>query len=520
MEDRWESPFFHFLKKFGKIVFQLIISNVKGEKYMEEILPNFLKNRASLTPNKEAIVFNKNRLTFQELYEKAYYTAGVLAAEGITKGDYVAFLVKNDLRTVITLLSLHLLGARAVLLNNRLTANELLYQIKDSNSLFLIADDDFQLTAEDVLRNSSSLKVIFKKELDTKPFQKPVVQETVHLNDTCTIMYTSGTTGFPKGVIQTYGNHWWSAVGNVLNAGLTDKDVWLCTVPIFHISGYSILMRSLMYGMKVILHESFDEKRVLTDLVQEKITIMSVVTAMLQRIEKAAKGAFPDYFRYMLLGGGPASIDLISSCMNKGIPVYYSYGMTETSSQIVTLPPEDAARKIGSAGKPLFPAQLKILDEKGKELGANEAGEIVVFGPNVSKGYLNKEPHSVDGWFHTGDIGYKDSEGFLYVLDRRSDLIISGGENIYPAEIESVLSSITGIKEAGVVGMDDRKWGQVPIAFVVCEEGTEIPAAQILEVCKRKLASYKLPKEIRFIEALPRNASKKIVRRTLREWIK
>lgn len=486
---------------------------------MEELLPNFLKNRASLTPHKEAIVYKNVSLTFQELYEKAYYTAGVLAAKGITKGDYVAFLVKNDLHTVIALLSLQLLGARAVLLNNRLTTNELQYQIKDSHSFFLIADHDFQAKAEALLHELPSLNVIFKGDLKNSPFKQPVVQETVNLADTCTIMYTSGTTGFPKGVIQTYGNHWWSAVGNVLNAGLTDKDVWLCTVPIFHISGYSILIRSLLYGMKIVLHDSFDEQKVLIDVLKEKITIMSVVTAMLQKIEKAATTPFPDYFRYMLLGGGPASSELISSCIEKGIPVYYSYGMTETSSQIVTLPPQDAARKIGSAGKPLFPAQLKIVDDEGNELGADQAGEIVVFGPNVSKGYLNKGAHSPDGWLHTGDIGYKDAEGFLYVLDRRSDLIISGGENIYPAELESVISSITGIKEAGVVGMDDQKWGQVPAAFIVCEEGAELTEAYVLDECKRKLASYKLPKEIRFIEALPRNASKKIVRKTLREWL-
>jgi len=486
---------------------------------MEELLPNFLKNRASLTPDKEAIVYKNTSLTFQELYEKAYYTAGVLTAKGITKGDYVAFLVKNDLRTVIALLSLHLLGARAVLLNNRLTANELLYQIKDSKSHSLIADNDFHTKTEELVCALPSLNVMFNQELENGPFQQPVVQETVNLADTCTIMYTSGTTGFPKGVIQTYGNHWWSAVGNVLNAGMTEKDVWLCTVPIFHISGYSILIRSLLYGMKIVLHESFDEQQVLTDLQKEKITIMSVVTAMLQKIEKAATSPFPEYFRYMLLGGGPASIELISSCMKKGIPVYYSYGMTETSSQIVTLPPQDAARKIGSAGKPLFPAQLKIVDDNGNELGAGEAGEIVVYGPNVSKGYLNKGAHSADGWFHTGDIGYKDTEGFLYVLDRRSDLIISGGENIYPAELESVISSIEGIKEAGVVGMDNQKWGQVPAAFIVCEEGTDLTESYVLEECRRKLASYKLPKEIRFIEALPRNASKKIVRKTLREWL-
>ena len=192
--------------------------------------------------------------------------------------------------------------------------------------------------------------------------------------------------------------------------------------------------------------------------------------------------------------------------------------MTETSSQIVTLSPEDSIRKIGSAGKPLFPAQLKIVNHSGETLEPNEVGEITVCGPNVSKGYLNKDNHLKDGWFFTGDIGYTDSEGFLYVLDRRSDLIISGGENVYPAEVEAVLTDMEGIREAAVIGIPNNKWGQVPIAFVA-KEKSMLTEQQIINNCENSLAKYKIPKKIFFVTEVPRNASGKIVRRELRKWV-
>jgi o-succinylbenzoate---CoA ligase len=222
----------------------------------------------------------------------------------------------------------------------------------------------------------------------------------------------------------------------------------------------------------------------------------------------------------MLLGGGPAPKSMLEECKGKDIPVYQTYGMTETSSQFVTLSPEDSLKKLGSAGKPLFPCDLKIM--KGdSEAGANEEGEIAVKGPNVTRGYLNRdkanEESFINGWFLTGDIGYQDEEGFLYVLDRRSDLIISGGENVYPAEIESVLVSHKGIIEAGVVGIESAKWGQSAAAFVVSKES--ISESDLREFCETRLARYKVPHEFYFVKSLPRNASNKLLRKNLRDLI-
>ena len=239
-------------------------------------------------------------------------------------------------------------------------------------------------------------------------------------------------------------------------------------------------------------------------------------------IEELKEEKLPDYFRCMLLGGGPASLSLLEECVAKNIPVYQTYGMTETSSQIVTLSPEDSIRKLGSAGKSLFPSQLKIMTEDKREAVACEAGEIMVKGPNVTSGYLNREEASrkdiQDGWLHTGDIGYLDEEGFLFVLDRRSDLIISGGENIYPAEIEGVLTSHPAVMDAGVIGREDDKWGEVPAAFIV--QRASVTSDDLLQFCKEKLAKYKIPKYFYFIDEIPRNASKKILRRELRTLLR
>jgi o-succinylbenzoate---CoA ligase len=221
----------------------------------------------------------------------------------------------------------------------------------------------------------------------------------------------------------------------------------------------------------------------------------------------------------MLLGGGPASRDLLEKCVAKGMPVYQSYGMTETSSQIVTLAPEYSFSKLGSAGKPLFPSQLRIM-EGDREADKGKPGEIAVKGPNVTPGYLNREAETAkamkDGWFYTGDIGRLDEDGFLYVLDRRSDLIISGGENIYPAEIEGVLASHPAVADAGVIGVKDPQWGEVPAAFIQTAGETGLHADEIEEFCRGKLAKYKVPKTYYFVDEIPRNASRKILRRELR----
>lgn len=488
---------------------------------MGESIPNWLKKRSELTPDREALIFEGHTYTFMEVYEKAREIAGKLGAFNLLKGSAAAVLLSNQADSVFILYALQMAGVRTVILNNRLTADELSWQLNDSSAEVLIYEAGF---ADKAAFIKAELRLVSADELNKMESTDSVILEEYDLQEVTTVMYTSGTTGNPKGVMQTYGNHWWSANASALNLGLHERDKWLCTVPIFHISGYSILMRSQIYGMPVILHQTFDERKVIEDIQSYNITIMSVVSTMLRRIlNELAREKLPDTFRCMLLGGGPAPLPMLEDCLEKQIPVYQTYGMTETSSQFATLSPEYCLERLGSAGKALFPNQIKIVDQDSMELPPQAEGEIIVKGPNVTIGYLNRADETADKirnqWLHTGDIGYLDKDGFLYVLDRRSDLIISGGENIYPAEIEGVLLSHQGVADAGVIGAEDNKWGQVPVAFIVKKEGFEITEAELLELCQQKLAKYKLPKKVFFVGDLPRNAAKKLMRRKLREWL-
>ncbi|MFJ7850216.1 o-succinylbenzoate--CoA ligase [Peribacillus sp. NPDC097224] len=485
----------------------------------EEKLPNWLKNRAHLSPDRPAIEFEGSTYTFLELHRLTENMAGKLAASGIKAGEPCAVLLRNHIDSVVMIHALFYLGAKIVVLNNKLTVKELSWQIKDSESMRLISEEGFIEKLSGIQSLLPDVEVLFKEELPAQGTAD--IRDDFYLEDTATIMYTSGTTGHPKGVIQSFGNHWWSAVGSVLNLGLREEDSWYCAVPIFHISGLSILMKSVIYGMKVVLVEKFDEHEANRAILNNGVTMISVVTAMLNRmLHDLGAARYPETFRCALLGGGPAPVHMLEACREKGIPVYQTYGMTETASQIVTLAPENAMTKVGSAGKALFPSQLRI-EKDGKICGPGVPGEIVVSGPNVTKGYLNRldatEQAISEGWLYTGDLGYLDEEGFLYVLDRRSDLIISGGENVYPAEIENVLSTHPAVFEAGVTGIDHETWGRVPLAFVVRHKGMEVSEAELLAHCREGLAAYKIPRNVLFLEELPRNGASKLLRRELKK---
>jgi o-succinylbenzoate---CoA ligase len=484
------------------------------------IIPHWLDKRAFLTPNKKAIhLKNGISYTFSELRDDAIRFAKQLYGAGIKKGAHIALLSNNCYEMVVAIHALSYLQAKIVLLNTRLTTNELLFQYEDSESSNLLYDDSIKERHRDFIEKTDSLSF---QEVNLKsPITFPYTGE-MNLNEPFTIMYTSGTTGFPKGVLHSYGNHFWSATSSVLNLGLEKDDSWLAAVPLFHVSGFSILVRSVLYGIPVYLHEKFVAKDVAKQMKVQGVTTVSVVTVMLEELLREFGNHPPDSLRCMLLGGGPAPKGLLEKCKVKNIPVFQTYGMTETSSQIVTISPNDALRKLGSAGKPLFTAQLKIMDDE-KELPAYKVGEIVVKGPMVTQGYFKREDVNRaffrDGWFYTGDLGYLDEEGYLYVLDRRKDLIISGGENIYPAEIEGVLKEHDAIFDVGVVGQEDEKWGQVPVAFIVLNKGWTITNEELNRFLKDKLARYKIPKKVYILEKLPRNAAKKLLRRTLLEWL-
>lgn len=479
------------------------------------MIPNWLIQRAHLTPHKTALSFYDECWTFVELKEQSLRYARKMKANGLNKGDRIALLGSSNAEMVFIIHACMLLGLEIVMLNRRLTKEELAWQLDDSGAKAAIVADELAKEID----GASVHKLLFTTLASSE--EEDFSVETMWSADrTTTIMYTSGTTGFPKGVRQTAANHTSSALSSVLNLGLAEDDVWLCTMPLFHISGFSILVRSVLYGMEVRLYEKFEAACVAKDIDTGSVTRMSVVSVMLNKIlhelEKNGGKAHPS-FKTMLAGGGPVPVDHLERAQRLGIPVLQTYGMTETSSQTATLSAEDAIRKNGSAGKPLFFNDIKIKDAES----AGDYGEVLIKGPHVTPGYIgrfeNIEP-SVDGWFPTGDIGYLDEEGYLYIVDRRSDLIISGGENIYPAEIENVLAGHPKVLEAGVCGMEDVEWGSIPVAFIVC--AGKLEEEELRAFCESRLARFKVPKKFHFVEQLPRNASNKLLRRELKEWLR
>ena len=474
--------------------------------------PNWLSQRAHLSGSRLALSYEGEQWSFAEMDRIAIDYAGRLASIGITAESRVAILAKSHPESVFVMYACLHIGCEMVMLNERLSERELNYQLADSEAAFLLVDEELQE------RIDFGNKILFNDVRKEQAIEFVPAKEW-RKDRTVSIMYTSGTTGFPKGVRQTAENHFSSAVSSALNIGISPGDVWLCVMPLFHISGFSILMRSLIYGMGVRLYPKFDAESCAKELHLGTVTHMSVVGVTLERVlnqlETENLEVSPK-FKSMLAGGGPVPISYIERAEKLGISVLQTYGMTETSSQTSTLQPADAKRKIGSSGKPLFLYQIRI----GDNAPVLEKGEIQIWGPQVTPGYIGKYAErevQEHGWFSTGDIGYLDEEGFLYVVDRRSDLIVSGGENIYPAEIEQVLLSHPAVREAGVCGMADEEWGEVPAAFIVLNES--VPMESLREFLKLQLAGYKIPKMIREVEALPRNASNKVLRRELKSWL-
>jgi len=481
-------------------------------------MPDWLAARATLTPDRLALIVGGQRVTFGELDRRATSAARRLAGLGVREGDRVAVFFRGALPMAELVHVVARIGATLVPLNVRLAPAELTWQIQDIRARLLLFDSPFSRARE---RGAGGVRAVHIDDFYQQCESDFAPRRRIDLAAMHTIIYTSGTTGRPKGAMLTYGNHWWSAMGSVLNLGLREDDRWLAPLPLFHVGGLSILMRSVIYGIPAIVHERFDPAAVNRALDEDGATIISVVAVQLRRmLDARGDRPYPSTLRHVLLGGGPAPLPLLEECTRRGVPVVQTYGLTETASQAVTLAPSDALRKVGSAGKPLLPMEIRV-EQDGRAMPPSEPGEIVVRGPTVTPGYADRPEETArairDGWLHTGDLGLLDAEGYLYVLDRRNDLIVSGGENVYPAEVEAALLAHPAVAEAGVVGMDDPAWGQVPVAYVVPRPGLPVTPDALITFCHERLAHYKVPARVTLVDALPRNASGKLLRRELRE---
>jgi O-succinylbenzoic acid--CoA ligase len=384
-------------------------------------------------------------------------------------GDRVATTLPAGVEFAALLHALPRVGAVLVPVNTRLAAAERRWQIEDCGARVVVGEPPAGEEAAVELRTR------------------------IDPGEPQTLIYTSGTGGRPKPVLLTYANHRASALASAWNLGVAPDDRWLCVLPLFHVGGLAILLRSAIYGTAAIVHEGFGEDAALASLASGEATLVSLVPTMLRRLAAAGLAEAPA-LRGALLGGGPVPRDLVEWATARGLPVLQTYGMTETASQIATLSAAEALERRGSAGRPLPGVELEIADD----------GEILVRGPMVAPGAL-----SADGWLHTGDRGRLE-DGYLAVEGRLDDVIVTGGENVAAVEVEEALLSHPAVADAAVVGLPDPEWGEAVTAFVVLS--AETPESDLIAHCRGRLAGYKVPKAVQRVDSLPRNAAGKLVR--------
>jgi o-succinylbenzoate---CoA ligase len=489
---------------------------------MFEPSEDWLLARVRATPQAPAVIIRDDEWNYTELNalaDQVIFNLSPYTGDGIR----IATFLPNNLLFVCLIHALARCGAILVPLNTRLTDEELIWQLKRANCSTLVIEKEAADRFEGI--NMENLKVIYGSDLmagagNTNKITNPPYDS----KKTQAIVFTSGTTGTPKGAKLSFANHFYSAIGSGYRLGVSTNDVWLCCLPLYHVGGLAIILRSCLYGTAVELHNGFDVAAISDNLDKRNISLISLVPTMLQRLLKFREGRhWPDSIRHILVGGAAVPQELLSECHDLGLPVSVTYGLTEAASQVATMIPRDVKKKPGSAGKPLLFTRLAIVSEEGHELPANEVGEIIISGPMVMNGYDQDEGSTSrvlkDGWLHTGDVGLLDDDGDLWVKQRRSDIIISGGENIYPAEVEVVLNAHPAVSQACVVGLQDPEWGQCVSAAVTLEDNEQITIPELISFCRQHIAGYKVPRQMVILPKMPLTASGKIHRQAVAELI-
>ncbi len=492
-------------------------------------LANWFRERAQCTPERRALHFEGRDWTYGEMQREIEDCAGRLAAIGIARGDRVAFLGHNQPMFLFVLFACARLGAIFVPLNFRLTGPELAFMIEDCKACALIVDAAHRGVVEPQFPWLLSLKSTLAVEDSARwiggppPATLPVRAQE---DDVALIMYTSGTTGRPKGAMLTHGNIWWNNAINMHTFDTLAQDVTLVPAPVFHIGGLNVTtLVTFQKGGLVILRRTFDPGQALADIAAHKVTTMFGVPAMFLFMAQHSSFAETDLssVRVLIVGGAPCPLPVLNIYLARGVSMQQGYGLTETSPTVSFLAPEYALSKVGSSGRTAMFVEVKIVDSDGRAIETPHGqGEILVRGPNVTKGYWGLPEATAkaidpDGWFHTGDAGFFDEEGFLTISDRIKDMIITGGENIYPAEIESQLMRHPAIAEVGVIGEPDSQWGEKAVAVVALKPGASLTLEELRSFAERSLAHYKLPKRLEIVNALPRNATGKILKYQLRQ---
>ena len=458
--------------------------------------------------------------------------ANGLLSLGLRKGDRVALLMLNGTEYVDAVFACSAAGLIAVPLNWRLGLEEMAFIMSDCAPKVLIHHACFDKRAGEVASGCNSIvrKLTVADDGGPSSYEEFVaagdpadaVDPSSGGDDPHLIMYTAGTTGNPKGVVLTHANCFWQSV-NGWSLGVSPETVSLVLLPMFHVGGLNGSMTPMIaVGATVLLPPKFDVAETLATIEREKVSGMVAVPAVYQMMYDHPDFAKTDLssVQAFISGGAPLSWELIKKYHERGLEFRQGYGLTETSPGVTGMGPGECLRKAGTAGRMCLYVEVKIVDDDGKELPTGKAGEVIVRGPNVMKGYWNRPEETEkalrNGWFYSGDVGYLDEDGYLTLVDRKKDMIISGGENVYPAEIEKLLEQHPGVAEVAVVGKADAKWGEVPVAFVVLRQGYQLTPEEVIAYCAERIAKYKTPKEVRVKEALPRNAAGKILKPTLR----
>ena len=518
-------------------------------------------------------------LTYSALNDAANAAAMRLQSECSVKlGDRVAILAENSLEHIILLGAAQKLGFTLVPLNFRLTAAELDVVLSDSAPRVVLVEEKYRHVLENVASVRSVSKILSLTEWFAEAVQRvpehffsliPTLLPEVEGQDIepssesspfgrgqgegsqmnfqilsqpqqasgteahitpdlpLLLLYTSGTTGVPKGAIYSHQMLFWNSMNTGMSWDLTSEDRTVDCLPLFHTGGWNVLLTPLLHrGGTTILMKKFDANVVLRLLEEERCTLFMGVPTVLQML--ASSPEFPktdlSAMRYVVAGGEPMPLPLIETWQQRGIAVRQGYGLTEVGPNIFSLHQADAMRKIGSIGRPNFYVQARLVDDNGNDVGTNEAGELIVRGPMVTPGYWQKPEATRDafregGWFCTGDIARRDDEGYYYITDRKKNMYISGGENVYPAEVERVLYTHEAVAEAAVIGVPDAQWGEVGKAFVVLkspQNASNLDAEAVRRFCRERLAAYKVPKCVEFLEELPKNDAGKINKKILR----
>jgi acyl-CoA synthetase (AMP-forming)/AMP-acid ligase II len=495
-----------------------------------------LEHHAGRTPEKPLAVFGGETVTYGEMAGRAAALAAGLHERGVSAGDVVGLLSYNCTEFLETIFAANYLGAIAMPINWRLAAPELRYILQHSDARALVCDEALVDLADEAMTamerkltrvciapaaTDGWTPLADLRDESRVPVRVPTAGDDVHR-----LMYTSGTTGRPKGVMITHDNLAWKNLAHIVEFGFTSSDLGLACGPLYHVGALDLTTTTLIAaGATTIIHRAFDAADVVDEIERSRVSTVWLAPAMVNAIMSLPDIRTRDLssVRVVINGGEKMPIPLIERIQRAFPSAWFAdaYGLTETVSGDTFLDRDSIVTKLGSVGRPCLYLELDIWDEEWASALPGEPGEVVLRGPKVFKGYW-RDPDATSaafagGWFHTGDIGVQDDDGYVYIVDRLKDMIVSGGENIASSEIERVLYEHESVLEAAVVGRPDDRWGEVPVAYVVVQPAANMTAEALIEHCGRELARFKVPKQVVFVDALPRNPSGKVLKRELRD---